>query len=196
MRDGAMTVPRPSSSEVAAVTPSYAGHLRTSVWRRAACNGLARIAEHAGTRILHKDRVLSRLGQAQRRGVAAAAGSARCRVSAAPHHRARAVPLPWRHDESPRRAGLNEIYPEGTVEINPAGRPRAGHPGWRDGASQLAPWPGRGQGRSGGRPGQGVVFMTFHFKEAAANLLTIAALDPVAKIPELKACAVKLERAA
>ena len=38
--------------------------------------------------------------------------------------------------------------------------------------------------------------MTFHFKEAAANLLTIAALDPVAKIPEFKACAVKVERAA
>ena len=37
----------------------------------------------------------------------------------------------------------------------------------------------------------GVVFMTFHFKEAAANMLTIAALDPVAKIPEFKACAVK-----
>jgi len=43
------------------------------------------------------------------------------------------------------------------------------------------------------RPDQGVVFMTFHFKEAAANLLTIAALDPIAKIPELKVCAVRVE---
>jgi predicted molibdopterin-dependent oxidoreductase YjgC len=35
--------------------------------------------------------------------------------------------------------------------------------------------------------------MTFHFAEAAANLVTHAALDPVAKIPEYKACAVRLE---
>lgn len=40
---------------------------------------------------------------------------------------------------------------------------------------------------------EGMVFMTFHFKEAAANLLTISALDPVAKIPECKICAVKVE---
>lgn len=44
-------------------------------------------------------------------------------------------------------------------------------------------------------PGTGhrVVFMPFHFREAAANLLTNAALDPVAKIPELKVCAIRLE---
>lgn len=35
--------------------------------------------------------------------------------------------------------------------------------------------------------------MTFHFAEAAANLLTHAALDPLAKIPKYKACAVRLE---
>jgi formate dehydrogenase major subunit len=31
-----------------------------------------------------------------------------------------------------------------------------------------------------------------HFAEAAANLLTIDALDPLAKIPEYKACAVNI----
>jgi formate dehydrogenase major subunit len=36
--------------------------------------------------------------------------------------------------------------------------------------------------------------MTFHFAEAAANLLTIDAVDPKAKIPEYKVCAVKVER--
>lgn len=40
----------------------------------------------------------------------------------------------------------------------------------------------------------GVVFIPFHFKECAANILTIGALDPVAKIPEYKACAVKIEK--
>jgi len=41
----------------------------------------------------------------------------------------------------------------------------------------------------------GTVFMTFHFREAAANLLTVSALDPVAMIPEYKVCAVKVEPA-
>jgi predicted molibdopterin-dependent oxidoreductase YjgC len=41
----------------------------------------------------------------------------------------------------------------------------------------------------------GTVFLPFHFAEAAANLLTHAALDPVAKIPEYKACAVAVEAA-
>jgi formate dehydrogenase major subunit len=36
--------------------------------------------------------------------------------------------------------------------------------------------------------------MTFHYAEAAANLLTIDAVDPVAKIPEYKVAAVRLER--
>ncbi len=41
----------------------------------------------------------------------------------------------------------------------------------------------------------GVVFMTFHFAESATNLVTNPALDPVAKTPELKVCAVRLEKA-
>jgi predicted molibdopterin-dependent oxidoreductase YjgC len=40
----------------------------------------------------------------------------------------------------------------------------------------------------------GVVFMTFHFSETPTNVLTNPALDPVAKIPELKVCAVKLNK--
>lgn len=43
---------------------------------------------------------------------------------------------------------------------------------------------------------QGVVFMTFHFHESAVNLLTSSAVDPVAKIPEFKVCAVKMEKLA
>jgi predicted molibdopterin-dependent oxidoreductase YjgC len=39
-----------------------------------------------------------------------------------------------------------------------------------------------------------VVFSTFHFYEAPINLLTNAAFDPVAKIPEYKGCAVKVRR--
>jgi len=39
----------------------------------------------------------------------------------------------------------------------------------------------------------GTIFMPFCYIEAAANVLTNAALDPVAKIAEVKYCAVKLE---
>ncbi len=42
--------------------------------------------------------------------------------------------------------------------------------------------------------GKGLVFIPFHYKEAAANVLTNTALDPISKIPELKVCAVKIEK--
>lgn len=38
----------------------------------------------------------------------------------------------------------------------------------------------------------GTVFIPFHFREAAANVLTIDALDPYGKIPEYKFCAVRI----
>jgi formate dehydrogenase alpha subunit len=41
----------------------------------------------------------------------------------------------------------------------------------------------------------GTIFVPFHYFEASANKLTIAALDPVAKIPEYKVCAIHLEKA-
>lgn len=41
----------------------------------------------------------------------------------------------------------------------------------------------------------GTLFMPWHFEEAPANRLTIASLDPVSKIPSLKVCSVKAERA-
>ena len=40
----------------------------------------------------------------------------------------------------------------------------------------------------------GVVSMTFHFFESPTNQLTHCALDPVAKIPETKVCAVRIEK--
>jgi formate dehydrogenase major subunit len=38
------------------------------------------------------------------------------------------------------------------------------------------------------------VFVPFCFYEAAANMLTNPALDPVGKIPEFKYCAVKISK--
>jgi predicted molibdopterin-dependent oxidoreductase YjgC len=47
-----------------------------------------------------------------------------------------------------------------------------------------------------GRSPEGVVFIPFHFAEAAANVLTNPLLDTRAKIPDYKVCSVRLERAA
>jgi formate dehydrogenase major subunit len=43
------------------------------------------------------------------------------------------------------------------------------------------------------RETRGSCFMPFHFREAAANLLTIDEIDPFGKIPEFKFCAVRVE---
>ncbi len=40
----------------------------------------------------------------------------------------------------------------------------------------------------------GVVAMTFHFAESPTNFLTNPGLDPIAKIPELKVCTVRVEK--
>jgi len=101
----------------------------------------------------------------------------------------------WHGGSMTRRTDLDVLYPEALVEISPQD---ADHLGVKDG-EMVKVTSRRGQvtarAEVTGRPRPGVVFMTFHFKEAAANLLTIAALDPVAKIPEFKVCAVKVEPA-
>ena len=56
----------------------------------------------------------------------------------------------------------------------------------------------RGQVRTQAKSANGCrrapVFLAFHWREAPANMLTQDfALDPVAKIPEYKVCAVRLE---
>jgi formate dehydrogenase alpha subunit len=42
------------------------------------------------------------------------------------------------------------------------------------------------------RISEGTVFIPMHYREAAANVITNDALDPVVKIPEFKVCAVKI----
>ena len=93
-----------------------------------------------------------------------------------------------------RSAGLNEIYPEALVEVNPVD---ARTIGIKDGelvkvSSRRGQIVAKAQVIDSAEPG--VIFTTFHFKEAAGNILTIAALDPIAKIPQFKVCAVNVER--
>ena len=92
-----------------------------------------------------------------------------------------------------RVPGLMELYPEGRVEVHPDDALKLGI---ADGgvvrvSSRRGSVTARAEVTQRTQPG--LVFMTFHFAESAANVLTIAALDPVAKIPEYKACAVRIE---
>lgn len=90
--------------------------------------------------------------------------------------------------------GLNEIYKETLVEISPHD---ANELNIEDGEMiEVASRRGKIQAKAKvtEKSDKGVVFMNFHFHEAAANLLTNAALDPVAKIPEYKVCAVKVKK--
>jgi len=96
---------------------------------------------------------------------------------------------------SRRSRNLDTLAPEGHIEINPA---TAAEIGVEDGEAVLVS-SRRGQikiaCRVTERVDRGVVFIPFHFAESAANVLTNAALDPQAKIPEYKVCAVRVERA-
>jgi len=41
---------------------------------------------------------------------------------------------------------------------------------------------------------KGLIAMTFHFSETPTNILTNPATDPVCLTPELKVCAVRIEK--
>ncbi len=91
--------------------------------------------------------------------------------------------------------GLNYLRNEELVEINPVdGRAL----GIEDGdLVEVASRRGtvRAKAKITEKSSEGVAFMTFHFAETPTNVLTNPALDPVAKIPEFKVCAVKLSKA-
>jgi len=92
-----------------------------------------------------------------------------------------------------RVAGLNVLVPEERVEVNAQDAARLGI----NDADWIRVVSRRGAVRARAHVGEacppGTVFMTFHFAEALGNVLTNPALDPVAKIPELKVCAVRVE---
>ena len=93
-----------------------------------------------------------------------------------------------------KTAGLNELRSEELVEMNPIDASRLGI---NDGeavkvSSRRGAVTAKAKVTEDSPPG--VVFMTFHFGEVVTNILTNPALDPVSKIPELKVCAVKVEK--
>jgi len=100
----------------------------------------------------------------------------------------------WHGGQMTRRSkGLLEIYPEALIEVNDFDAEKIG----LNGNKRVKVTSRRGtieaEATVTDRVPPGMVYANFHFPEASANELTIAALDPVAKIPEYKVCAVKVE---
>jgi formate dehydrogenase major subunit len=91
--------------------------------------------------------------------------------------------------------GIMERCPESLVEIHPRDAEKLGI---KDGQfAKVSSRRGVVQAKSTvtDRVPEGTIFMNFHFREAAVNLLTNPALDPICKIPEYKVCAVNVEAA-
>jgi len=178
--------------EIATVTPSYGG-IRYERLEGLGLQWPCPTQDHPGTPFLHKDKFTRGKGKFH---VTPYAAAPELPDAEYPFLLTTGRVLYHYHTVMTRRSkGLSEVYPEGVVEINP------------EDASRLGIRPDNGLVEVTSRRGKvhakakitdtlppGVVFMSFHFKEAAVNLLTIDALDPVAKIPELKVCAVRVEK--
>ncbi|TET40087.1 MAG: formate dehydrogenase subunit alpha [Dehalococcoidia bacterium] len=179
--------------EIAKLTPIYGG----IYYDRLEKEGLqwpCPNREHPGTRYLHKDRFTRGLGLFQ---AVEYIPPAETPDEDYPYILSTGRVLYHYHTGSMTRRcqGLAEIYPEALAEINPSD---ARDLGVEDGEMvRIASRRGEVEVKAKvtERAPKGVVFMNFHFNEAAVNMLTNPALDPVGKIPEYKVCAVRVEKA-
>ncbi len=101
----------------------------------------------------------------------------------------------WHGGALTRRSRLNDAAPEPVVEIHPLDAKKLGLV-----SGDLARIRSRrgevvARVRVTDRSPIGTVFLPMHYAEAAANLLTLDALDPAAKIPDYKNTAVAVEKA-
>jgi formate dehydrogenase major subunit/formate dehydrogenase alpha subunit len=178
--------------EIAALTPTYAGVSHARLHRGERLHWPVWDHTHAGTPILH-------VGQFTR---------GKGKFHACEHLPAAELPdadyplylttgrvlYHWHGGEMTRRTqGLLAVYPEALVEISP--EDAATH-GLTD-TSLVRVTSRRGdmvaRAMITERVAPGVIFGNFHFPGVQnVNNLTIAALDPLAKIPEYKVCAVRL----
>jgi formate dehydrogenase alpha subunit len=185
------TDPAQIMDEVAALTPSYAGVSHTRLEHGEQLQWPVRDLTHPGTPILH-------IGQFAR-GVGKFIPIEHIPPAELPDKdypmllSTGRVLYHWHGGEMTRRAkGLMKIYPEALIEVNPADADKLGLDGHkrvrvtsRRGSIEAEAW-------ITDRVPEGMVYANFHFPEASANELTIAALDPISKIPEYKVCAVKV----
>jgi formate dehydrogenase major subunit/formate dehydrogenase alpha subunit len=178
--------------EINALTPSYAGVTYERLERGETFQWPVKDATHGGTPVLHIGKFARGLGKF------------------APIEHVPPAELPddeypmilstgrvlyhYHGGEMSRRAqGLMAIYPQPLIEVNPDDAERLG----LNGRKRVRVTSRRGsieaEAQVTDRVPPGMVFANFHFPQASANQVTISALDPVAKIPEYKVCAVKVQ---
>jgi formate dehydrogenase major subunit/formate dehydrogenase alpha subunit len=179
-------------AEINQLSPIYAGITPGRVQAGAQLQWPVPNAEHPGTPVLH-------VGQFSR-GLGLFAGADHVPPAELPDEEyplmltTGRVIYHWHGGEMTRRArGLNAVYPEALIEINPKDAEKANI----EGDMLLRVNSRRGEitakAQVTDRVEPGLIFATFHFPESAANFLTNPALDPKAKIPEFKVCAVRIE---
>ena len=178
--------------EIASLTPSYGG-IRYERLEGLGLQWPCPTTDHPGTPFLHKERFTRGRGKFH---ITPYAPAPELPDQDYPFLLTTGRVLYHYHTLISRKSkGLSEIYPEGVIEMNPEDANRLGiNPD--DGLVEVASRRGKVQvkAKTSENLPPGVVFMTFHFKEAAANLLTLDALDPIAKIPEYKVCAVRIRK--
>ena len=177
--------------EIAVLTPSYGG-INYSRLETCGIYWPCPTEDHPGTPILHMTRFVCGLG---RFTPLAYKPSAELPDKDYPLILTTGRSLYHYHTGTMTRkvTGLNAIEPEGVVEINPvdASNLKIAH------GDKVKVISRRGEvitkAKLTDQSPPGVVYMTFHFAESAANILTNPEVDPVAKIPEFKICAVRIE---
>ncbi len=178
--------------EIAAVTPIYGGVHYDRLDKLGFLQWPCPTAEHSGTPYLHKERFSRGTGLFHPVEYIAPAEMADdeypfvLTTGRSMFH--------WHTGSMTRRSTrLDQEVPTAYVEMHPQDAARIG----LDGTRWVRIRSRRGEIRVAVRLTRrirpGVVFMPFHFAETAANVLTHAALDPIAKIPEFKVCAVQVE---
>ncbi len=187
--------PRVVMEEIAALTPIYAGVRYERLEQGQTLHWPVPGPEHPGTPILHVGRFTRGKGLFHA-------------VEHLPPHEAPDEEYPlvlttgrvlyhWHGSEITRRvAGLVAVCPHAAVEISPEDAAWLG----LDGRATVRVVSRRGEMVAHAlvtdRVPPGVIFGNFHFPGLQnVNNVTIAALDPVAKIPEYKVCAVRVEPA-
>jgi formate dehydrogenase alpha subunit len=180
--------------EIRQLTPSYAG----ITYERLAKEGLqwpCPTEDHPGTQFLHKDRFTKGKGTLS---IIDFKPPAEVVDKDYPMWLTTGRTFVHYHTGTMTRVSptLHHELEEGYVEMNPAD---AKHMNIRDG-ERVTVSSRRGsiqiKAKVKNTINRGVVFIPFHFAESAANVLTNPAFDPTAKIPEFKACAVKVEKLA
>ncbi|MBU1662510.1 MAG: molybdopterin-dependent oxidoreductase, partial [Chloroflexi bacterium] len=179
-------------AEIAALTPSYAGVSHARLYAGETLQWPVKDENHPGTPILHVGQFARGLG----------------RFTPVEHIPPAELPddeypillstgrvlYHWHGGQMTRRSkGLLEIYPQSLIEVNEEDALKLG----LNGNKRVRVTSRRGsievKALITDRVPPGMVYANFHFPESPVNELTIAALDPIAKIPEYKVCAVKVE---